>query len=376
MYKLLFVFVAVLCWNRDVCEANGAVEANPEYHDVGAVWQGEPIKLQIQLFNKSNHSVTFGQPVVDCPSCITLQLPQNTLDPGKRMTASAEITVNKPGKFKHRVAIPSTTPGIEPILLTVTGEIKKTYYLMSRWNSRAPDKPKHNKEKEQIEVGGFGLQNLPDLKEGDTDALEITIMGVRENDPFSKESSIQIKSNVFEKAAVTNEEIANGRLHARLLLTFKDKMTPGIYQDSLQIKIGNTVNLDVPVSFRVLGPVWPETSTISFGVIRTAPVTKTVTVNFDKGVAVWDHIRILDVTPEVYAESVELSIVESTDGKTRLAITNDPNAIDISKIQSQDDGFFYFIITLGPKEEDAGNRDTIKNKTIKLHLYGILLRED
>jgi len=369
----LFSFIPITLLACYTSQASSIVEIYPRQVDLGQIWEGERIEVTVKISNEGNETIVFDKPQVDCPSCIEFQLPKSQLEAGSSLDARVSIVHNKPGQFKNLVIIKVKSPEVKPVPVSFSGNVRKTYYVGGSWY---PLKLDDIEKTQTIKVGvrGFSLSQLPDLK-NTKDKLEVFVLGVRPQDPFVEAGSFKVESGLFNLSESKCLPLANGRLYVRLLLQFKQEMTPGLYYDSLMINIGENLRLSQKVSFRILGDVWPEKSLINFGVLRrnkSETQTHVVKIHFRDSTKLWDQVEILAVEPTAYQNAISIAAIQREKQGIGVKLTLNTAMLPITP--RENDKFFFFSMMLGDKHTGGQtNKLTQETDRLRLYLYGMLI---
>lgn len=346
--------------------ANDTIKVEPESVDVGEIWESESINLSFQVKNVSDTPIQLGKVLKSC-SCTDTRISGDMVDPRGKVQLDIRLVRNRPGQFNESVLIRTAEDEGPEKMIKITGKAKPAYIVRGAW--------------ELDTQRSMGLETitqkrvyaLSDVREGTAPRLLIHIDGLRENDPIAECNSVNVNSSVFMLLQHQLKQVRNGRSQSVLLLGPAGNLSQGLYSDRLEFLFGPDLKVSRRVSFRVIGPVWPERAILNLGAVRAPGKSEKIKLNFQSDVAVWDEIQVVSTDPAEFRKAIVPTNVTPNVGERSVVLNL---SVDHDQMATVAKDYFHFTLFLGDKKH-IGKPEADKENvpTVKLHVCGIVIGE-
>ena len=357
----ILLFTACTAWG------DNPLDVSQDLIDVGEIWEGELVTLNIQIGNKSGNPIALGRIKSGC-SCVAAELSAETILPGKQVDLNVKILREKPGRFNEFVIIQGR-PGPDESVpfqqrIAIEGNTRPTYHIRGMWQDTDRQSPQP-----MVPFGRTESCKLPKWQVSEPCKLRVHLSGMRHDDPVAETASVSLDSAYFKLLGYGHQTHAEGKIDCSLVLAPKKQWDQGLYYDRLVIRLGPDLKLSRNISFRLIGPVWSEKPTVNFGRVRAkAPSPRKVLLHFPTLQTVWSDIVVIKTEPASFGRAVAVTEVKAESKAVEVTLTPDPAGL------SDIDGFFNFHLHLGNRAARPPSGSTRERPTVKLSVYGMLIR--
>ena len=239
----------------------------------------------VKLKNTGRKTLLIDKIKTDC-SCIGTSISTKEIPPGKTVELKIAARERTGGKFSHDVLIiPKDIERYEPLKIQATGNVIEPVSARIGWK---------NKKLTTFDPNGpvnLGLVHQLSAEPVICLTTNVKHFNLRDSVPEVNSTQFELIDHKFDKLSAINQKQMKDVGKERLTLTLRPKKTLkiGVLKELMKIRLANNVQLEMPITYRIVGNVYAEESIVLLGNLSKTR-SQEFTIHFSNGAEVWPDV--------------------------------------------------------------------------------------
>lgn len=277
--------VMVLSFNVSFVRAAQVLRAVPEKVELGTFNTFQIKEAIVKLSNTGRKTFMIDKVKADC-SCIGTSISTEEIPPGKTVELKIVARERTGGKFSHDVLIiPKDIERYESLKIQAAGNVIEPVSARIGWKNKKLTMFDPNRPVDLGLVHQLSAEPVICL------TTNVKHFNLRDSVPEVNSTQFELNEYKFDKLSAINQKQMKDGGKEILTLTLRPKKTLkiGVLKELMKIRLANNVQLEMPITARIVGNVYAEESIVHLGNLSKTR-SQELTIHFTNCAEVWPDV--------------------------------------------------------------------------------------